>query len=806
MDGILRGSQQPEIKDTAAIEADFQKASDMSGQVVLFPVRHHSPACSYHLTKVIEEYKPEAVLIEGPQNSNHLIEHMVSTDTRPPFCIYLSFDDKKGKIGEKDEKYRAFYPFLDYSPELVALRCGTAAGAVCRFIDMSYAEKLINTPKRGDDGDYLSDREFLQSSYYKAMTERLGCKSFNELWEMLFEIEGVHMDTQSFLRNMFFFCAYSRENTESEELSSQGDIIREYCMAENIRQAMQEYSRILVVTGGIHTIELVNLIYATAVPDFSMEKIKSADSPSYLMPYSFEESDFSSGYSSGMEFPFFYQRVWENIVKNRPRPYEESVLKFIINVAGIVRKKQALSISDEMQSYYMARGLCELRGKKECGVYEVIDAVKSSFVKGEINSYHQPALKTLLSLMTGMSMGTVSSKAGVPPIVLDFQDKCKKFKILTNTSMRKESKLDVYSNAQHREKSRFFHQMSFMETGFCKYLKGPDSNQSSGRILLRETWEYKFSPGVQVALISNSAYGGTTEQACYGLIVRALNSAHLNSNMLSELLLKANYMGIDGIYTSLYTRLRDIIGEDMDFVSVVKCFNNLLYVKNYREVTKDGGPMSGSLNVSIDTALKRALTLMYTVTAAKREDEDKICQCIKSMYTYFVDNPGTDTEDIFMQNVESFGGDVSLNGALSGICTGIQLKRDKITSEEAIGKFDTYIEGSAEAKKMSASFLKGFFMIAKDIVFVDDRLIESLDNILRDTSGDTFLDILPDLRLAFTYFLPFETDKIAKRVAALYDVSQTSIMYGKAVDQQEMEYAASIDAFCRKNMLKWNIE
>ena len=523
------------------------------------------------------------------------------------------------------------------------------------------------------------------------------------------------------------------------------------------------------------------------------------------MPYSFEESDQGSGYSSGMAFPFFYQRVWENIVKNRPRPYEEAVLRFIINVAGVVRKKQALSISDEMQSYYMARGLCQLRGKKECGAYEVIDAVKSSFVKGEINSYHQPALKTLIGLMTGMSMGTVSSKAGVPPIVLDFQDKCRKFKIQTNTSMRKETKLDVYSNPQHREKSRFFHQMSFMETGFCKYLKGPDSNQGSGRILLRETWEYKFSPGVQVALISNSAYGGTTEQACYGLIARALSSSHLNSSLLSEMLLKANYMGIDGVYTSLYLRLRDIIGEDMDFLSVVRCFNNLLYVKSYRDVTGDGDSMSGSLYVSIDTALKRALTLMYTVTDAKREDEDNICQGIKSMYTYFVDNPGTDAEDIFMQSVESFGGDVSLNGALSGICTGILLKRDRITSEEAIGKFDSYIEGSPEAKKLSASFLKGFFMIAKDIVFIDDRLIESLDAILRNTSGDTFLEILPDLRLAFTYFLPFETDKIAKSVAALYDVSQSSIVYGKAIDQQEMEYAAGVDMFCREKMLKWNI-
>ena len=67
------------------------------------------------------------------------------------------------------------------------------------------------------------------------------------------------------------------------------------------------------------------------------------------MPYSFEESDRNSGYESGMVFPFFYQKVWENIDKKRKKPFEEAVLRFIINTAGAVRKKQPLSIADEMQ-------------------------------------------------------------------------------------------------------------------------------------------------------------------------------------------------------------------------------------------------------------------------------------------------------------------------------------------------------------------------------------------------------------------------------------------------------------------------
>ena len=32
--------------------------------IIFFPIRHHSPACSFHLKKIIENYKPETILIE----------------------------------------------------------------------------------------------------------------------------------------------------------------------------------------------------------------------------------------------------------------------------------------------------------------------------------------------------------------------------------------------------------------------------------------------------------------------------------------------------------------------------------------------------------------------------------------------------------------------------------------------------------------------------------------------------------------------------------------------------------------------
>lgn len=248
----------------------------------------------------------------------------------------------------------------------------------------------------------------------------------------------------------------------------------------------------------------------------------------------------------------------------------------------------------------------------------------------------------------------------------------------------------------------------------------------------------------------------------------------------------------------------DIIGNDMDFLSVSDCFKNLCEVKTYN--TSFTGLDIPILDKVIELSLTRMLTLIYTVINSKKEDEDSICDGIKFLYTYFIDSINKEEEESFIQSMFSIYEDNSANTALSGAGSAVLFKKGKISLEEAMNKFNSYLNGSDISKKMSASFLKGFFKIAKDIVFVDDRMLHSLDNILKETDGDLFLEILPDLRFAFTYFLPFETDKIAKQVSSFYDISGESLLYGDVFDQKEMEKALNIDKYCAGKLDEWLLE
>ncbi|MBR3102907.1 MAG: hypothetical protein IKH46_03705 [Lachnospiraceae bacterium] len=72
MESVLRGEEISRLTDAAC---------NLEGYCFYFPLRHHSPACALHVKRVIERYRPDCILIEGPQNADELIADMVDPGT-----------------------------------------------------------------------------------------------------------------------------------------------------------------------------------------------------------------------------------------------------------------------------------------------------------------------------------------------------------------------------------------------------------------------------------------------------------------------------------------------------------------------------------------------------------------------------------------------------------------------------------------------------------------------------------------------------------------------------------------------------
>ncbi len=838
--------------------------SEEMAEIILLPVRHHSPACAFHVSRAIESIRPSVILVEGPEPANSLMEVMTHKDTEAPFAIYYSYHDQSGRISEEKERYKCYYPFLDYSPELAALREGKRLGIKAAFIDLPYGDILAASNegsgllnRDAEKNNYNDDHYLSQNEYLRQLCERTGLRSFDEFWEKYFELNGLHQEDGIWFSNLLTYCSLARENSKEEELKAEGCLARERYMAERIAEyakaAAPDKDTILVVTGGFHTPALKSLLTGedagekqgqmpegdtgrkeSILPpqDAGEEKqgqaseedtgrkdslpssqdlgerhregkIPEKDQGVYLMPYSMEAADALNGYASGMPFPGFYQKIWENL-RETETPYSDVVLDMIVASGKETRRKEGyLSTYDEICACAMAGGLAQLRGKQEPGAYELLDAVLSSFVKGEYNLASDTPMRILRKRMTGRSVGKLCAQADVPPIIHDFETECRKFKLKTVSTLESESTLSIFSNKKHRQESMFFHRMGFLDTAFARKIKGPNLQLKRDKNLMREIWKYKWNAQVNSALIDVSVYGATIEEAASGLVKEKLLK-DMGAKEGAVLLTHVFEMGLTGQLQSVYDRVHELILQDTDFYSLAEALRTLMMMEELGELYESRMEFGNLIHIGC----RKLIGLLPSMTRIKDEDLGSCMTALKLLYQI----TGRDSQEQsgqrkFAQERESYydalvrmNEDGQIHAGLNGCIHGILYGSGRETASEVEMVCRGYLMGTGEQLLKTAQFFKGLFFTARDLVFIGEEFLKMLDTFFGQVSAEEFMELLPELRMAFTYFTPRETDKIAAMAAGLHGTKQEDIRKREVIMPDWYSYGAEIDGYVKDKM------
>ncbi len=772
--------------------SDFARCFDFSAQIVYFPVRHHSPACSYHINKVIEEYKPECVLIEGPEDGCSLIPYLGSENVTPPLCLYSSYDDKDGRISDAKEKYRAYYPFLSYSPELAAIKCACEKSIPAFFIDMPYGLQLVqygtkdNTRSFGDD---------LGQEYYRLAAEKTGSRSFAEFWENGFETRGLELSSADFVKSVFTLGIAMRELSPAEPLNAG----REAYMRRNIDKYTKQYNRILVVAGAFHISGL-----ADNTEKIEFKKYSRASSAMYLMPYSFAEADSRSGYGAGIPFPAFYSSVWEKIIKNKDNPYEETAVEFIVKTSRHARKGQPVSIPDETQALYMAKELAALRGRSQPGAFELIDGVRSAFVKGDITTAAASELDFLFRQMTGLGAGEINISDDnaqiVPPCVVDFRVQCRKFRINLGTIAPQNAILDIVKNKNHYEKSCFLHRLEFLGTGFCIQEKGPDYVNDNDTSLVREHWKIRYNTAVEAHLTDLSVFGGNIGAICLYKLRECFENAQCADDA-GKLLLETYVTGFSQNAADYIPNAAEIIRNDTDFLSqcgFMKHINRLLTLQKLTFGDADDSILY-MLGVSFRTALSRIETMSDTTGEA----EQAICSGIRIMNALTADYPEQCPREEFLDEIAKATDGLRTSPRIFGVCLSICAKAKRISREDYCNTITSYMT-TAESSA-AAAFINGIISVGRDIIFTSMPVLLSIDSAFAAMDKEEFIAALPQFRCAFTDFLPSETARISKSIANHYNADEKELFGSMTYSSDEIVRAGILDRKAREIMEKWGL-
>jgi hypothetical protein len=786
-------------------------------RVIYCPIRHHSPACAWNVRKTILQSKPSAVLIEGPSDMTPLVKYLLHPETRTPFAVYTTYADKAGRItplidedGKKREaaRFAAYFPFCDYSPELVALRAGKEVDAELRFIDLTWPQHVLaerreqfNTAKPSS-GSLLDETYLRRSTYLRMLASRCRCRDVNELWDQLFEITVDETAPDDFFRRVAVYCLMARLDTPVETLEGDGTLARERAMAIAIRDQLTRNKKkglsgpVVVVTGGFHTPALPDLVDAKKPP----EKIDPLDLPAdeaqtVLMRYSFDRLDALNGYASGMPAPHYYQQVWKLLCDAQPDAYSQIAAGVIVEIGRLSREKElpfALSTADEIAALEQAHRLARLRGHSGPTREDLLDGIRSSFVKGALDVEGAVVLSIVHHVLAGTEIGNIPADAGVPPLVEDFRRRALALGLSINDTVSKKLSLDLYRNQSHRSTSRFLHSMDFLKAPLGSITGGPDFVRGRGLELMQEHWQYGWSPLAESALIEASVYGSTIEEATINRLRHALaeledSGESRNTIEAVRMLVRACRMGLHASVNQVIDLIDRNIAEDPSFVSLVNGLGELTMLWQSREPLE--AHRLRQIPLLAQTAFRRASFLARDLATCPDDQQDAALAAMSSLRQILAgSNEDLFDPSLFLDALADLLSFPKVPATIVGGASGVLFGEARLTEEALLTLAAGYLNASTGEPSSKTGFLRGLLCTCREVAWRAPELLRRIDQLLRSWDEDDFVKAVPDLRLAFTYLTPRETDRVAGLVANLHGQNDLGNLIHRDVSEKHFAF------------------
>lgn len=716
---------------------------DLEARAIFFPVRHHSPSCAQAVRQLIERLRPSRVLIEGPSDFNARIEELHLAHALP-IAIYSWF---RRQDGEADVRRGAFYPFCVYSPEWQALQAAREVGAKAEFIDVPWAE--MSSLEAQTNAHRYAEPELRQSSYVEALCRKLDVPDLDALWDRLFEVEPPD-DAALFVR-CHRFCYGVRA---SDAATPAHDLQREAFMAARIRQALSETDgRVFVVTGGFHSYALFARLNDLPFDHGDDEPLPQAESERgiALTPYSYERLDALTGYEAGMPSPGFYDRVWHGRDSDDHRDVAREMLAEAVK--SLRKRKQIASSADLIATMTTAQTLANLRGHARVWRRDLIDGIVGALVKDELQAGgSHPFLDAVHDALRGQARGKLAPDAPVPPLVLDLRATLHRLDLETRNERTVE--LDL-SGTDDLERSRTLHRLRVLRIAGFEKTGGSDLVIRDDLARVVETWRLKWSPEFEASTVEASIYGPNLPEAATARLLEAAIPER-DFEAVALLLLDAALMGLGAIATQGFARLQELTRQESDFFRLARGLNHLLYLFHFDEVLGTTGlPDVGAL---LREGWERGLWLLETLGNPQGVDKE-LLQSVATLLNVFercrasLDLDRSALADVLRRAGENTSGAPLLRGAATGALWTLGEAR----AEDALSAMRLFSD-----PKHLGDFLTGLFSLAREAAQRHPELVAGIDALLVGYDDTSFLEALPSLRLAFSFFTPREKHHMAR--------------------------------------------
>jgi hypothetical protein len=763
----------------------------MSAVPHIFGVRHLSPAAAWHLRQLLDRVRPKLVLIEGSDDADELIPHIVSPKSKLPIAI-LAYT--------ADAPVRTFcYPLATYSPEYQALVWCQQNKARARFMDLpssvflglmdrddgtavleqekpeepdkqkkgkpTLAQQLAEDEEEAEAAPSVEEKP-KRDSVYDQIAVLAGEPDYETYWERHFEQLRA---ADTYLNAARSYGAELRTMEDFSTRRSAENLVREAYMRRKIQQAITDGfkpEQIVVVTGAFHATALGPELPPMTDEEFA--KLRKRDSKLTLMPYSFFKLSSQSGYGAGNHAPAYFEMVWNSYNENSAAALPTLFLTNVVRelrAAGTFR-----STAEVIEGVRLAEAMAGMKGSLPT-LRELQDAAVTLLGQGDPTVVRE----SLLRVEVGTAIGALAKGVSQTSIQDDFYRELTRLKLdQFKASVKRELDLDLRENRRVKtaeaafldlHRSSFLHQLAVLEVGF-----GQKAALRQEGTTWAERWALQWTPEAEIAIVEAVLLGETIELATAFKFKQRLEKCTSIAEA-ATIIREACECGMSGSIELARQTLQRLANDSTDFAALAGATRELGQVIRYGDVRQfDAEPLKPLLEqLFLEGALSLVGASNCDLAAAKNmvvgmNELNKVALD----YTALIDEP------LWIGELQKLSQADHLNPLLSGYACALLVERNLIPNDELAKEVSRRLSPGISAD-LGAGWFEGLAQRNRYALLTRLVLWEQLAGYVGSLTDEEFKRALVFLRRAFGDFSPAEKRSITENLGEIWGANPDTV-------------------------------
>ncbi|MDX3589975.1 DUF5682 family protein [Streptomyces sp. ID03-2B] len=490
-------------------------AASGPGAPFLIGVRHHAPSLAAALPELLDAAAPDVLLVELPAEFQPWLSWLAHEETEAP--VALAAVPAAGPAGERGP---AFYPFADFSPELVALRWAARNGVPAVACDLPLTDRAWSEGGPGASSEPVPG-EGLGLSV--ALRSRLTGREGDDLWDRLVEARAPGSTPEALRRAALLTGWALRHEAEARGGVQRTDLVREACMRGHIADALASGRRPAVVVGAFHTPALLPSAAGSEPskpghPDDAAGPAGAAGSTVSLIPYTYPLLDSRSGYPAGIRDPEWQHTVLE--AAGDPAAVHEALVRTAVRLCAALREQgHPYGPADGREIVRVAGDLARLRDLPAPGRGELLEAAQTVLGRGETYGTGRAVAYALERVLIGSRTGRpapAAPRSGLGPAVeAETETLALPGPQDTHEKAPRDLRLDPARSALDRRRELLLRRLTVCG---IPYAQEQEVTGAAGGEGLTTRWRVRWTPATAAMLTAAGARGVTPAQAAEGVL------------------------------------------------------------------------------------------------------------------------------------------------------------------------------------------------------------------------------------------------------------------------------------------------